>query len=396
MLDQVAKTTDLLIIAGEPSGDMHAAKVVNKLKLLQPNLVISAMGGEQLAAAGAKLIVDAKNLALVGLIEVIKEWRQIHHAFKVLKKMIRAEKPKVVVLVDYPGFNLRMAKFAKQQGCHVVYYISPQLWAWHQSRVHKIKRWVDVMAVIFPFEVDFFKRFNVTAQFVGHPLATEPLCSLSTVEAKTKLNLKLNQPVVGLIPGSRCSEAHAILPPLLAAAAQLYAKDPTLQFVLPKANNIDTEWLNEQLSQYAVPVKVTTEDRYVSMQACDIAVAASGTVTLELALLKVPMIVAYKTNAFTFWLAKRVVKLKQVGLPNIIAKQGIVPELLQNDLTADKVAAEVSKLLSNSMCYDLQKKRLSEIHQALKSDSTETSLTQLLLSALDSSAQSLQADHKVV
>lgn len=381
---QTTKNMDLLIIAGEPSGDMHAAKWVKELKSLQPNLAISAMGGDQLAAAGATLILNAKDLALVGFIEVIKEWRKIHAAFKTVKKIIREQRPKVVVLVDYPGFNLRMAKFAKQHGCHVIYYIAPQVWAWHKNRVHKIKRWVDVMAVIFPFEVDFFKRYHVSAQFVGHPLAAEPLCSLTTEEAKRQLNLNLEHPVIGLIPGSRRTEVQTILPPLLAAATKLHAQNPALQFVLPKASNIDTQWLNDQLAQCSAPITVTAEHRYITLQACDITLAASGTVTLELALLEIPMIIAYKTNPLTFWLGKQLVNLKHLGLPNIIAQQTIVPELLQENLTAENIVTEVNQLLSDPTRYALAKTNLAKIHQALQSDATKKSLTQLLLQTLQS------------
>jgi lipid-A-disaccharide synthase len=375
-------STNILIIAGEPSGDMHSAKLVRELKLAQPNLMISAMGGEELAAAGANIIVDAKDLAVVGFVEVIKVVRQLKNAFTRLKKLILEQHPKIVILVDYPGFNFRMAKFAKQHGCHVIYYISPQVWAWHQSRVHKIKRWVDVMAVIFPFEVEFFQRFNICAKFVGHPLAAAPLCPFTPAEAKQELQLHPKHQVIGLVPGSRLSEVRAILPPLLAAAAELYQQNSQLQFVLPKASNIDADWLNQQLAKYPVPITVTTHNRYTTMQACDIAIAASGTVTLELALLEKPMIIAYKGNALSFWLAKRLVKLKHIGLPNIVAKHEIVPELLQSALSPANIVAQVNLLLSDPSYYSTQKQHLAAIHQQLKSPITEICLTALILEIL--------------
>lgn len=371
--------TDLLIIAGEPSGDMHAAKLVHELLNSQPNLHISAMGGEQLAAAGAKIIVDCKELAVVGAIEVLKVWKQIRHAFQQMKKTILEQKPKIVILVDYPGFNLRMAKFAKQHNCQVIYYISPQVWAWNQRRAYKLKQWVDVMAVIFPFEVQFFEKFNVNAQFVGHPLAEKPLCALSPTDAKKQLNLSHENPVIALIPGSRQSEVHSLLPALLDAATLLYSKNSSLQFILPKANSIDSNWLNEQLATCSTPIKVTTENRYTTMQACDIAIAASGTVTLELALLEKPMIIIYRTNPITFWLGKKVIKLKFLGLPNIIAEKSIVPELLQSEMTAENIAKHTQELLSNSTLYEAQKNGLSQIHHHLKDDETKISLSNLIL-----------------
>lgn len=371
-------STDLLIIAGEPSGDMHAAKLVQELRSTQPHLEISAMGGDQLAAAGANIIVDCKELAVVGAIEVLKAWRQIRNAFQKIKNHILEQKPKTVILVDYPGFNIRMAKFAKQHNCRVVYYISPQVWAWNQRRVYKLKKWVDVMAVIFPFEVTFFKQFNIDAKFVGHPLAEKPLCSLTPDEAKKKLNLSQNYPVIALIPGSRNSEVHTLLPALLDAAKQLYATNLSLQFILPKANSIDSTWLNEQLATCPVPIKITTEDRYTSMQAADIAIAASGTVTLELALLEKPMIIIYKTNPITFWLGKKVIKLKFLGLPNIIAGKSIVPELLQSEMTAENISQQTQALLTNSELYSGQKKTLAQIHYHLKDEDNKTSLCSLI------------------
>jgi lipid-A-disaccharide synthase len=373
---------DILLIAGEPSGDMHAAKLVRELQSARPGLTISAMGGEELAATGTQIIVDNKELAVVGFIEVIKVWSKIRHAFKILKKTIREQRPKIVILVDYPGFNLRMAQFAKQQGCQVVYYIGPQVWAWHQSRVHKIKRCVDLMAVIFPFEVDFFQQFNIPTHFVGHPLATEPLCPFTPEQAKKRLNLQTQHPVIGLLPGSRNSEVRVILPALLAAATLLYRQNPELQFILPKASNIDAQWLKEQLALYPIPIKVTTGQRYTTMQACDIAVAASGTVTLELALLEKPMIITYKSNPITFWLGKKLVKLKSLGLPNIIAANNIVPELLQSELTAENITHHVNNLLANPSQYATQKNNLAKIHNLLRSDATKVSLSKLLLENL--------------
>ena len=376
---------DILIITGEPSGDMHAAKLIRQLKAAQPQLTVSAMGGEQLAAAGATTIVDHKGMAVMGFIEAIKIWRLIKKALKQLKNTIRQQRPKVVILVDYSGFNLPMAKFAKEHGAHVLYYIAPQVWAWRQNRVHKIKRWVDTLAVIFPFEVEFYRGFNIEAHFVGHPLAAQPLCTLTTAQAKLQLNLTPAQRVIALLPGSRRAEVRAILPTLLAAATQLYAEHPELQFVLPKANAIDDAWVNEQLAMVTVPIKVTTQNRYTTMQACDIAIAASGTVTLELALLEKPMIIVYKGNPLAFWLAKKWVKLDHAGLPNIIAKREIVPELLQSDMSPENIVSHVQQLLTDKTVYATQKNNLAKIHQQLQSDSTTVSLEEQVLKILQGS-----------
>ena len=376
---------DVLIITGEPSGDIHAAKLIRELKAAQPDLKVGAMGGEQLASSGATIIVDHRGMAVIGFVEAIKIWRLIKKAMRQLKSTIREQHPKVVILVDYSGFNLHMAKFAKEQGSHVLYYIAPQVWAWRQGRVQKIKRWVDTLAVIFPFEVEFYQGFKMKAHFVGHPLAAQPLCSLSTAQAKLKLDLTPAHPVIALLPGSRRAEVRAILPTLLAAAVQLYAKQPELQFVLPKASFIDDAWINEQLAMIAVPIKVTTIDRYTTMQAADIAIAASGTVTLELALLEKPMIIVYKGNPLAFWLAKKLVKIDHAGLPNIIAKREIVPELMQSEMTMENIVSHVQQLFNDKTVYAAQKNNLANIHQQLQSDSRAVSLSEQVLNILEGS-----------
>ncbi len=373
---------DILIITGEPSGDMHAARLVRELREREPGLRIGAMGGEQLAAAGAEIIVDHRGMAVMGFVEAFKIWRLIRRAFKQLKKAIRERRPRLVILVDYSGFNLPMAKFAKSQGCQVLYYIAPQVWAWRQGRVHKINRWVDTLAVIFPFEVEFYRGFNRLAHFVGHPLAKEPLCSLTPAQAKFQLDLAPAQPVIGLVPGSRMAEVKAILPTLLSAAAKLYAENPELQFVLPRASTIDTLWVEEQIAQHSLPIKVISTDRYTTLQACDIALAASGTVTLELALLEKPMVIVYKGNPLAFWLAKKWVKLDHAGLPNIIAKREIVPELLQHDFTIEKIYKHVQELLLNEKEYQRQKNELMKLQQTLNSVTPKCSLSELVIERL--------------
>lgn len=326
---------------------MHGARLVRELKTEHPEYQISAMGSDQLAAAGAEILVDAKDLAVVGFVEVLKVLGKLRTAFITLRTYIQLHKPKLVILIDYPGFNLRMAKVAKQSGCTVLYYISPQVWAWHQSRVKKIKRWVDMMAVIFPFEVNFFQQFDIPAKFVGHPLASAPLTTFTTQAAKQQLGFAETTTVIGLIPGSRNSEVKAILATLLATAKQLQQTNPAIRFVLPRATNIDQGWLTTEIQSCEANILITETDRYTTMQACDFAIAMSGTVTLELALLEKPMIIVYKGNPISFWLAQKLVKIKHIGLPNIVANKLIVPELLQNEANANKISVTAQGLLND-------------------------------------------------
>ncbi len=369
---------DILIVAGEPSGDMHGARLVRELKIRHPELTISAMGGEQLTDAGATLIVDAKELSVVGFIEVLKVLGKLRKAFKLMQNFIHQNKPKLVILIDYPGFNIRLAKVAKQSGCKVLYYISPQVWAWHQSRVKKLKAWVDLMAVIFPFEVTFFQQFQMPAKFVGHPLALESLSSLTTEEAKQKLGIDSDKIVIGLLPGSRNGEVQAILSTLLSAASKLYQINPHYQFVLPRASTIDKLALDKAIESSNVPILVTETDRYTTMQACDFAIAMSGTVTLELALLEKPMIIVYKGNPLSFWLAKHLVKIAHVGLPNIVAGRLIVPELLQQAANADNIASTTQALLDDIDALAEMKIALQNLREQLKDDAQKTSLIDIV------------------
>lgn len=370
--------TNILIVAGELSGDMHGARLVRSLKAQQPDLHITAMGGENLAAAGAEILVNARDMGVVGAIEVIKVLPTIWRAYLRLKKFIRETHPKLVILIDYPGFNIRLAKLAKLSGCKVLYYISPQLWAWHQSRVNKLKRYVDMMAVIFPFEVAFYKKFQMPAKFVGHPLTIEPLSKLTTEEAKKQLKLNPNEKVIALLPGSRNGEIQAVLQTLLNTAEKLHKANPNYQFVLPKASNIDKSSLTEKLQACSAPILITETDRYTTMQACDLAIASSGTVTLELALLHKPMIIVYKGNPITFWLGKRVAKVDYLGLPNIIANQSIVPELLQDDATDESISKIAENLLNDSTTYQKMQTALIEIKQQLQGNNEKTSLIELV------------------
>lgn len=382
---------DILIVAGEPSGDMHGARLVRELKAKNPKLNISAMGGEQLTDAGANLIVDAKDLSVVGFVEVIKVLGKLRAAFKQLKTFIDRESPKLVILIDYPGFNLRLAKVAKQAGCKVLYYISPQVWAWHQSRVKKLKRWVDIMAVIFPFEVRFFQQFQVPAKFVGHPLASEPLSSLTTQEAKQQLGFNSDQTVIGLLPGSRKGEVDAILPTLLNTASKLYANNPHYQFVLPRASTIDKTTLENAIKACDAPILITDTNRYTTMQACDFTIATSGTVTLELALLEKPMIIVYKGNPLSFWLAKHLVKLDYIGLPNIVANRLIVPELLQNAASVENITATTEKLLHEANALTEMQNDLKNLHAQLKDDEQKVPLVNIVNELLNDNPTSWAA-----
>jgi lipid-A-disaccharide synthase len=305
-------SNEVLLIAGETSGDAHAAKLVTQLKSANPTLRFTGMGQEQMRAAGVNILVDSKDMAVVGFIEIINSFNKIRKSFKVIKEHIEQHKPALVILIDYPGFNLRIAKVAKKVGAKVLYYISPQLWAWHKSRVNIIRRYVDRMAVILPFEVDFYHQHQINANYVGNPLLTDLPSIPDQASARNKLGIKPQQKVIALCPGSRKSELK-----YLGATLQNLVKEfPECTFVVPAAPNLNINWPG---------VIVVNNDFYTAIAASDLAVVASGTATLQIALTQTPMIIIYKSHWLSYLMAKYLVDVPMIGLCNIVAGKKIVP-----------------------------------------------------------------------
>jgi lipid-A-disaccharide synthase len=337
----------VLIIAGEASGDLHGANLVTSVLARQSNLKFFGMGGSKMRAAGVKTLIDIKDLAIVGLVEVITQFGKIIDAFRTMKKALAQERPGLVILIDYPGFNLRMAKIAKKFGCRVLYYISPQLWAWHQSRVKIVRRYVDQMAVILPFEVDFYKRLNVNAIFVGHPLLLIAKSNFSTSVARQVFGFSQEGKVIGLFPGSRKSELKFLLPVMLQAAQLIKLHYPETEFVLPLALAFQDENVKTYLEKVPFQVTIIKNQTYEVIQSCDAIIAASGTVTLEITLFGKPLVLIYKGSWLNYLLAKLVAKVKFLGLSNIIAGKEIIPEFLQSRATAENIAVAMVKILAD-------------------------------------------------
>jgi len=338
-----------MVIAGEASGDLHAANLVRALQQKIPQCYIFGMGGNRMRAAGVDIHVGIDKLSVVGLTEMLLRLPTIISAFCRLRASLQTIQPNLLILVDYPGFNLRFAKVARKAGCQVMYYICPQLWAWHQSRVKQLKQYVDVLAVVFPFEVDFYHRFGMTAHFVGHPLVKQIADALQTA----KLNhpsvntvCNLNSIKVALLPGSRFSEIKHILPILLETARLLKQKYTNIQFVLPLASSIKKADIAPQIDE-ALPVQFIEHDTYGALLQCDAAVVASGTATLETALLGIPLALIYKTSWLTFFAARLVVKVPYLGICNIIAQREMIKEFIQHRAIPHAVAHEISRLLED-------------------------------------------------
>ena len=328
----------IVIIAGEASGDMHAAHLVRALRARDPRLRFSGLGGQDMRRAGVDIYEDLTRLAVVGFVEVLRHYREIKRIFDLILAKILDIRPAAVILVDYPGFNLRLAKILKRHGIKVIYYISPQVWAWKKNRVYQIQRDVDLMLVLFPFEKDFYARYQIDVSFVGHPLVDTVRSDTARDEVLSRAGLDPARPTIGLLPGSRRKEIDTLLPVMLKTAEILRTENPDRQFLLIQAPTVETAWLTPLLEKTPLEIKVRAGDIYNGIHACDACLVASGTATLETAILERPMVVIYKTAWITWLLAKLFVKIPDIGLVNIVAGKRIVPECVQGQATPKRIA----------------------------------------------------------
>jgi len=335
----------IVVIAGEASGEAHAGRMLAELKTMAPDIKVSGIGGDTMRAAGAEIKVDFSELAVMGLVEVLKQYRHIKKIFNQLVKELENDRPDLLVLVDYPGFNLKLAKVAKKLHIPVLYYISPKVWAWRAGRVKKIKRYVDHMAVLFPFEQSIYEKAGVPVSCVGHPLVDAVTTSLTTEQAKQKFSLDPEHRVIGLYPGSRRSEVEALLPIMIEAAEKIYHRHFDVSLALPLAPGLDIETLKPLLRKATMPVKIVEGDFYDFTKSCDAIVAASGTVTLEIALLAVPHFIVYRVSPMTYRILKKLVKIPYVGLCNIVTGEVLIQELIQDEVTVERLEQEISNLI---------------------------------------------------
>ncbi len=353
----------VMLVAGEASGDMHGAELARRLR--QANVRCIGMGSRHMQAAGVELIVDSSGIAVVGLFEVLAHWSDIQAALKTLRAALATRRPDLLVLIDYPEFNLKLAETAKALGITVLFYVSPQVWAWRPKRIHKIGRRIDHMAVIFPFETDLYRQAGIPVTYVGHPLAQRVRASVDRETALRQFGLDNRLKTVALMPGSRSSEIKRLLPILLAAAGEIRRRMSGVQFVLPAAPTLDAGELQQKVHASGLSIPVIQDRTYDVVSASDIAITASGTATLEVALLQVPMIVVYKVSALSYAILKRLITVPHIALANIVAGRKIVPELIQSEATAAKIAAEAVRLLSDTAYYQHIRHDLAAVQQNL-------------------------------
>jgi lipid-A-disaccharide synthase len=330
----------LVIIAGEVSGDIHGGKLVAELNLQNPEIEISGIGGDQMIQHGFKAIYHIRQMAFLGIGEVIKHLPFIRKVFFTLVDHVKNEKPKAVILIDYPGFNLRFAKAMNKLGIPVIYYISPQLWAWGKRRVNKIRKYVDKMLVVFPFEVDFYKKHGIEAEYVGHPLVDQ-----YQYINKIKTTKNIDEKILGLLPGSRKHEIEKLLPDMLETARILFYNKIISKAIIAKVDNIDESIYDKINGDKYRYVELSTKPAEEFYNSLDAAITKSGTSTLETAYFQVPFIIVYRVSNLTWFLGNLLVKLDSIGLANIVAGKIVADELLQNDFTPGKAAGLITNLL---------------------------------------------------
>lgn len=355
----------ILISAGEASGDAHAARMVNELRKIDHTLKFVGMGGENMRKAGVEIITDIKKMAVVGLIEVLLKYRSIKAELQHLQRYIDQHQPDLLILVDYQEFNQRLAAYAKKHGTRVLFYIGPQVWAWRPKRVYKMAAIVDHLAVILPFEPDYYKDVNIPVTFTGHPLTDEVCADKTPEQAREILNLQ-DRTTVGLFPGSRSGEIRRVLPVLLKTAHLLKKQQPDIQFVLPLASTVSEENIAPFRNQFEqLNVQPRKGSFYDVCQACDVILTASGTATLEISLLGIPMVIVYKIAPVSHFILSHLVTVKYLGLMNIIAGREIVKEFIQNKAIPSDIANEALRLLNDKNYNTTMRHALSLIREQL-------------------------------
>ena len=355
----------VVIVAGEASADLHGSNLVKAMVRLNPNIVFWGIGGQRLEQAGVKTLFSSSDMAVVGVTEVIGKLYTIVKALRKLKSILKNDRPDLLILIDYPDFNINIAKTAKRFQIPVLYYISPQIWAWRRGRVKKLLRRIDRMAVILPFEEEFFRKSGMEVEYVGHPLLDACPGELDKVKAKVQLGLEHDYPVVGLLPGSREQEIRNLLPVMIKSAEILGRSYPNIRCLLPLARTVEPEFVQTFIENSAVSVKVIKGDIYHALGVCDVALVASGTVTLETAIMGIPMVIIYRVSPISFWVGKIVIKVPCIGLVNLVAEEKVVPELIQDEVTPDRLAHEAMSILEHEDIRANMIMKLKDVKESL-------------------------------
>ncbi len=381
-MDPMQDQKCIMIIAGEASGDLHGAKLVEAMRAKNSSLFFCGIGGNALKAAGVRILVDASELAVVGITEVLSKASRILKGIGLTKRLLKSLKPDLLILIDFPGFNLHVAATAKKLDVPVLYYISPQIWAWRPGRVRKIGQRVDHVAVILPFEEEFYRKHHIPVTFVGHPL----LDNQALPENPPTPRIMNHDPVIGLLPGSRDREIASLLPLMLSAATHLRAAYPNIKFIISIAPSVKKETIEAMVQEQGLASNYeVVADRVENIfKRCSLAVVASGTVTLEAAICGTPIVIAYKVSPLSALIAKLLVQVEHIGLVNLIAGKAVAPELVQKQATAENIRAAVLQLLDDADGLQAQRHEMLKIRDLLGGPGASAQVADIAMNMLRS------------
>ena len=380
MTDEVGEASRgarLMVVVGEPSGDLHAARLLEQLNRRSSHFEYYGIGGARMRAQGFDALVKSEEMAVMGLVEILRHFPRLYGVLRKMRKLLQQRRPDLMILVDYPGFNLLLAKTAKRLGIPVLYYISPKIWVWRESRIHKIAARVDQMALIFPFEQSYYQRAGLPATYVGHPLVGQVSSALTPQQARDQLRLDPGRKTVGLFPGSRRGEVGALLPELLESARRLQQQNPEIQILLSQAPEL-SDALFDAIEEQGLSIHRVRGEVHTAIRACDAVVTASGTVTLEIALLNTPMVVIYRMAPLSYAILSRLIKTQWISLVNIVAQREVVPELLQQRASAPVIVDHLLPLLEQGAEREEMMTGLQRVREALGEGDSANRLADLV------------------
>jgi len=362
----MSESKEIFIVAGEHSGDLIGEMLVKELLALDPGLKITGLGGERMESAGAEILLNlVRDLAIIGVAEVIINFPKINRFFYQTLDYLREHRPAAVVFIDYPGFNLRLARQVRKLGIPIVYYVTPQVWAWHRSRLGRMSRCIDMALVILPFEEKLLSEAGIPVRFVGTPWLDLMVLTMNRTEVFEHFGFEEGKKLIGILPGSRSREVVTHLPLMLEAAARIQAERNDVQFVIVRASSVDADLIQRLVADSNVQIKVVDTFRYDIRSAMDFAIVVSGTATLETGLLLCPMIILYKMNALTWYIGRKLLEIPDVGLINVVAGKRIVPELIGQHCTTANIAGETLRLLGDPEEMEQVRAQLNQVKELM-------------------------------
>ena len=362
----------IIIVAGEESGDMYASKIINDFSK-ENNIKFYGMGSNKMKETKATLLLDSSNLSVVGFFEILKIYPRLLKALNYMKRSIKDINPDLLILIDYQEFNMKLAKYAKSNGIKVLFYISPQVWAWRENRIKNIKNYIDIMAVIFPFEKKFYENAGIKSYYVGHPLIQDNLY---------QKNYSNKKDFIGFFPGSRFSEVKNHLPIVNRVIESMNNKNKKYKFLISRSRNINISIYEKYFSNKDYVSIVSNENIYETIDLCKVAVAASGTITLQIALKKIPLCVFYKLSNATYFLVKFLIKTKFISLINIVLGKKVVQEFIQSDASTENIEKEIKKLISDNKYRENLKNGISSIEKVLENNDSKIDMKEVIKKSL--------------